>query len=1154
MSLIETSIRRPVTVFIGAVAAIVFGVVAFRDLATDLLPDVTYPSVTIRTPFPGAAPQEVESLVTRPVENAVGVVNGLVRVASSSRPEVSEVTLEFAWGTAMDFAALDVRERLDLVRLPLATEPPVLLRYDPSLDPILRLGLTGSEDLMHLRQVAEERVQRSLERIEGVAAAVVQGGLEEEIQVELDERRLASLGLDPQALARRLDQENINLTGGRLRDAQADMLVRTVNELLRPEDLEALVVDADRGALVRLEDVATVRRGYKDREIITRIDGRESVEIAVYKAGGTNTVQVSETVLAGLDAVRERLAKIDPDLEITVITDQARYISRSVDEVLETALYGGLLAVLVLYLFLRSLRTTLIIALAIPISVVATFFLMYLSGVSLNIMSLGGLTLGIGLLVDNAIVVLEAIQRRRDEGLGIRDAAGQGASEVATAIVASTITSICVFLPIIFVEGVAAQFFGDQALTVTYSLLVSLLVALTVIPMLASRDFLGEDNEQATTTDHQSERTTVDHQSERTTIDQGSEPTTTDHPSERTTIEDGSQQTSPRARSADPDTAMESGTKTTQSVDKSSIEHRTQGNSSAPREPHGSSAPREPYPEHSQEPQSWLGRKLFNASVAVVRAITKVGAIVLRPFGWLIALPARAFQVLFDRLAAVYGRLLDGTLKYPAVVVLLAFGVLAASSTLYPRLGQELVPELIQGEFTLDVKLPPGTHLDVTQRRLFGLERIAAGLDGVERVYAIVGSSGQQGGVAGENREHLGQLVITVAPPFSREREEALMAELRDVVQGDPELEVQFGRPSYFSFKTPVEVELRGYNLTLLRRLSDRLVADMERIPGLTDVESSAEGGTPELRVRFDRDRLASLGLDLATAASMVQTKVQGTVATEIQREDRTIDIRVRSAEAFRDSARDLRNLVVVQRGDTALPLSAVATVEEAEGPAEIRRADGERTAVITANLEGRDLASVTADIEAAIDALDLPTGFDWQMGGQSQEMETSFDSMQLALALAVFLVYLVMASQFESLLHPLVILGSVPLALVGVLVTLALFEVRVSVVVLIGVVMLAGIVVNNAIILVDTTNRLRRDDGLTKIDALAQAGRLRLRPILMTTATTVLGLLPMAIGLGEGSELRAPMALAVIGGLLSSTVLTLLVIPAVYRLVDFGR
>ena len=1065
MKLIDLSTRRPVTVFIFAVAAVVFGLVAYRQLATDLLPDITYPSLTVRTDFPGAAPQEVETLISRPVENAVGVVNNLVRVSSSSRAEVSEVTLEFAWGTSMDFAALDVRERLDVLVLPEDADPPLLLRYDPSLDPILRIALTGSEDLIHLRQVAEERVKRSLERLEGVAAAVVQGGLEEEIQVELDERRLAGLALPAERVIQQLAQENVNLTGGRLKEGQTQYLVRTVNEILRPEQLEELVVSSQGGALIRLRDVARVKRGFQEREILSRLDGRESVEVGIFKAGGTNTVTVSSAVRDALGEVRQRLEKVDPHLRLTIITDQARFIRQSVREVLETAMIGGALAILVLFLFLRSWRATAIIGTAIPVSVVATFFLMYATDISLNIMSLGGLTLGIGLLVDNAIVVLEAIQRRRERGLGIGEAALAGTKVVSSAIVASTVTSICVFLPIVFVEGVAAQFFSDQALTVTYSLLTSLLVAMTVIPMLASRQFHVRDEADE---------------------EEGEAP-----PEDR------------------------------------SLKRRIAGG---------------------------IERGGFAVAVAGARVFKGLGKGVAFLSSLVFDPPARIFQKAFEGLAALYDRLLAGALARKGITLVLALAALGGALALYPRLGQELVPEVVQGEFFVDVELPPGTHLDVTQRRMAALERTAARLDGVSQVYALVGTSSQLGGSAAESRENRGQLAITVAPPFSRDKEEGLMAELRRVLAHQEDLELSFGRPSFFSFRTPIEVEIRGFNLRQLRRFADRAAAGMRGIPGLTDVESSAEGGSPELQVRFDRERLAALGLTLRQVASVVQDKVQGNVATEIHQAERTIDIRLRAEERYRDSARDLRQLVVALEGRTALPLSAVADVVEVEGPAEIRRADGERTAVITANLEGRDLASAARDIEALLGDLELPLGFDWRLGGQQREMQSSFASMRLAIALAIFLVYLVMASQFESLLHPFVILFSVPLSLVGVLVVLATFDVTVSVVVLIGVVMLAGIVVNNAILLVDAANRLRRKRGLAKLEAIRRAGRQRLRPILMTTATTVLGLLPMAIGLGEGSELRSPMALTVIGGLLSSTALTLVVIPVVYSVLDRGE
>ena len=1075
MRVVSFATRRPVTVFIFALAAVVFGGVAFRDLAVDLLPDITYPSLTVQTEYEGAAPVEMENLITRPVEDAVGVVNGVNRVVSSSRADISEVTLEFSWGTNMDFASLDVRERLDQVRLPIEAGRPVLLRYDPSLDPILRMGLAGGgSDLIALRLLAEEDLKRKLERLEGVAAVVVSGGLEEEIQVEIDERRLTSLGLTMNQVMNRLAQENVNLTGGRLRDGQTDYLVRTINELLRPEEMREIVVDRSQGAIVRLEDIARVYQGAREREVITRIDGREAVEISVYKEGGTNTVTVASAVLDRVEQLEEEIRQIDPQLELTVLTDQSRYIRDSVSAVIETALIGGSLAIVVLFLFLRSAPKTLIIGISIPVSVVATFFLMYVSGVSLNIMSLGGITLGIGLLLDNSIVVLEAIQRRRDQGLSVVEAARAGASEVGRAVIASTITTVCVFVPIVFVEGVAGQMFGDQALTVTFSLLVSLGVALTVIPMLASRKFFA-----------------------------AGEPVETVRSAGR----------------SNPVTVALSGL------------------------------------------FSAVGVGIALAVKHAFRAVAAVMSVLLRPV-------LAAFDALLRGVTAVYARVLRGALRHPVLVVLTAVVLLAGSLQLVGSLGSELVPELIQGEFYVDAELAPGSRLEVTDRRLANIDERVRGFPegfGVQSVYTVVGTSNEQGGAAGERRENIGQVNVRMEPPIDAEREEMVMGRIRALIDADnasfgggaaaadDALKYRFGRPTYFSFRSPVEVQIRGHNLALLEVLADQVAARMRAVEGLVDVKSSTEGGNPELQIVFDRERLSTLNYTVAQLGAVIRSKVQGDIATDIVREDRNIEVRLRTDEGYRDSVRDLRNLNIRQSGATPLPLSAVAEVVETEGPAEIRRSDGARVALIEANIVGRDLGSVSDDIQAILDTTRFPVGFDYSVGGQRQEMERSFDSMRLAILLAVFMVYLVMASQFESLLHPFVILFAVPFSIIGAIGILYLTSTPVSIVVLIGGILLAGIVVNNAIILIDYTNRLRRA-GKAKVDALREACLVRLRPILMTTSTTVLGLLPMALGLGEGAELRTPMALTVVGGLLTSTLLTLIVIPALYLLLDLHK
>jgi HAE1 family hydrophobic/amphiphilic exporter-1 len=531
---------------------------------------------------------------------------------------------------------------------------------------------------------------------------------------------------------------------------------------------------------------------------------------------------------------------------------------------------------------------------------------------------------------------------------------------------------------------------------------------------------------------------------------------------------------------------------------------------------------------------------------------------------------ARPVLDLFDRsldvIGKVYSRAIDWVLRRPAAVVVVTILLLVGSFGLFRTLGSELIPELIQGEFFADIELPPGTRLEVTDRRLQELTTAAENIDSARTIYTIAGTSNEQGGTAGELREYLGQITVTLDPPVSRESEDAAMARVREAIDADnvalgdrkgssdsstrPAIVARFGRPSYFSFKTAIEVEIRGFNLQLLERLADDVVARMQNVDGLADISSSTEGGHPELQVHLKRDRLAAYDLGVADVASILRSMVQGEVATDITRSDRTVDIRIRAAEQYRASATALENLTVTHVGSTPIPLTAVAEVVELEGPAEIRRADGTRIARITANLAGRDLGSVTADVRGTLESISWPSGYDWRLGGQEEEMATSFSSMRLAFGLAVFMVYLVMASQFESLLHPFVILFSVPFAVIGVLATMWIFGVTISVVSLIGFILLAGIVVNDAIVLVDYANQLRRQ-GMSKLEALAKAGRVRLRPILMTTATTVFGLLPMALGLGEGAELRTPMALTVIGGIITSTLLTLLVVPAVYTVLD---
>ncbi len=1019
-AIVSLAVRRRVSVVMVALAVIAFGSVGYNRLSLELFPDITYPSITVQTEFPDTAPQEVENLVTRPVEEAVGVLRGLQTIHSVSRAGISEVILEFEWGADMDLLSMEVREKLDRLILPEEATDPLVLRFDPSLDPIIRLALAGEGDLTTLRRLADRQIKQDFETVKGVAAAGIKGGLEEEIQIEVDQERLAALGISIDRIRQVVGVSNVNLPGGVLRGPDSQYLIRTINEFQNVEEIADLIILHADGASVRLGDVATVRWGSKEREEITRVNGRESVEISIYKEGDANTVTVARRLRNRI--IEWQDGKLPAGASLTVLFDQSQFIQKAVDEVRNAALIGGVLAIGLLFLFLRDVRSTLIIATSIPISVVATFIAMYKMDISLNIMSLGGLTLGIGMLVDNSIVVLESIFRKRKEGQPLFAAAVNGTAEVGGAVVASTLTTVAVFLPIVFVEGVAGQLFRDQALTVTFSILASLLVAVTVIPMLSAA---------------------------------GGRLPRADRVSEA---------------------LAEAGTGTSQA------------------------------------------RPAFDQTL-----------------GW--------FSVLYDRL-------LKGALRFRHLTLAIGFGLFLAALWAAGLLGTELIPQLSEGEFFFEVKLPEGASLAATDRSIKVMEEAAGAETAVDRYYATVGSRLVSGGMSLNTKaENLGQLNLVMKNRSDSEGELALAERLRREFSALPDLEIKFGRPSYFSLKTPVEVIIFGDDLDLLRSSSLELAGRLSTVPGLVDVRSSLEAGNPELQVVFDRERLAALGLDMGVLSETLKNRVLGAVPTRFKEEDRQIDIRIRNRPSDRQSVNDVRNLIVPGPGGEPLRLLSVARVTEERGPAEIHRLQQQRAAVVSANLEGRSLGAAIADVKRVLAAVPRTAGLSMELGGQNKEMQVSFNSLLFAIGLAIFLVYLVMASTFESFLHPFLVLFTIPLALVGVVVGLVATSTPITVIVLIGTVMLVGIVVNNAIVLIDTINRLRRG-GAAKREAVIRAGHVRLRPILMTTLTTILGLLPMALAWGEGAELRSPLAITVASGLAFSTLLTLVVIPAAYLIV----
>jgi HAE1 family hydrophobic/amphiphilic exporter-1 len=1014
MSWIGVAVKRPVTVMMGVVSLVLFGLISLGSLQVNLLPELSYPSLTIRTEYAGAAPAEIETLLSRPIEESLGTVSNVRSIESVSRAGQSDVVLEFAWGTDMNMAGLDVREKLEVLQLPFEASRPALLRFNPATDPIVRIALGHEEEkpdavaaLKALRRHADEQIKKSLEPLPGVAAVKISGGLEDEIRIAIDEDRLDRLDLTTAELADRLGRENLNVSAGRLEDGNQRYLVRTVNQFASVDEIENLIVTTRDGQPIRLRDIAAVSQSFAERQAVIRYGENEAVEIALYKEGDANTVAVADAVVSELAKLRRQLPE---GMTLRVVENQATFIARSIDEVTGNALLGGLLAMLVIFLFLRDWASTLIIAVSIPVSIIATFFLMAQTGISLNIMSLGGIALATGLLVDNAIVVLENIARQRSLGLDRAPAAVKGAVQVGGAVLAATLTTLAVFVPLAFVEGVAGQLFGDQALTVAFALGLSLLVAVTMIPMLAAR--LGQS---------------------------------TDRP------RSGSQ-----------------GGRFMQS-----LQHRY--------------------------------RTLLTHALAHRAAVLGVAALVLT-------------AALFD----LMGR------------------------------DAELIPQLSQGRFEVTAELAPGTPLEQTDRIMRQIQQQAATSPGVDFSFGVAGSGNRIDASPTESGENISRILISLDDADEATEAQA-MADLRASAARIPGAAVRLARPELLSFDRPLEIELSGFDLAALKNSAELLSDRLRTSDRFVDIESSLDQGHPEIQIRFDQERLAALGMTVRQASDQLVNTVRGTVATRYSWRDRKIDVLVRSSEQNRASIDDIRNLLINPASARPVTLDAVAEVVVTEGPAEIRRSNQERVAVISANLAYGSLSAAVEEAQGLIGEAELPVATVPRVVGQTEEMRASIRSLLFALGLAVFLVYLVMASQFESLVQPLVILFSIPLAAAGVALGLSVTGQALSVMVFIGLIMLCGIVVNNAIVLIDLVNQLRAD-GMERTAALLEAGTLRLRPILMTTLTTTLGLLPMALGLGEGAEIRAPMAVTVISGLLVSTLLTLVVIPVVYTLLDRPR
>ncbi len=1105
MSLVELATRRRVTIAMATFTLVLFGFIALGELKVNLLPDLSYPTLTVRTEYTGAAPVEMENLITEPVEETVGVVKGLRKLRSISRTGQSDVVLEFAWGTDMDKASLEVRGKLEVLRLPLEVKPPVLLRFNPSTEPVLRMVLASEDasaaneqsELMRLRRFAEEDLKKRLEPVEGVAAVKVSGGLEDEVQVLIDDRRLSQLRLSVSQVIDRLRQENVNIAGGRIEEGSQRYLVRTVNLFGDLTQMGDMLITTQGGVPIKLRDVATVSQGHKERQAVIRVDGQEAVEIAIYKEGDANTVAVAEAVEAAL----MRMQKDMPTgSKLTTVENQAVFIRAALDEVRKEAMIGGLLAILLIFFFLRDAWSTFVIGLSLPVSIIATFFFMGQFGLSLNVMSLAGLALATGMVVDDSIVVLESIAKARERGLGIIESTLVGAREVSMAVVASTLTTVAVFLPLVFVQGVAGQLFKDQALTVSIAMVISLVVSLTLIPMLSSlkarAPMAFDDERRADATPFWRE------------VLMFLRPLAL----------------WPLLRPAD------------------------------------------------RRPLRYLGwllllplRLPLLAVTVMIGLLAALAPLLLFSVSWLIGAFALLFrksigrvlmwigggvQAGYEAAASVYRNLLPKALDRPALVLGVASAAFLVSLAVVTRLGTDLIPQFAQDRFEMTAKLAPGTQLRDTDALVRAIQGRHSDDPDIQVLYGVSGSGTRLDANPTESGENIAKLSVVLGKGYSRRTEAEVTERLRSTMAEYPNVDVKFGRPELFSFATPLEIELRGQDLAAIETAGRKLSALLQEQPEFADVKSTVEQGFPEIQIIFDQERAAALGMTNREIADQVVRKVRGEVATRYSFRDRKIDVLVRAREDDRSSVADIRQLIVNPQSERPVTLAAVADVVETIGPSEVHRSDQVRVAVVSANLRDIDLGSAVQRIEQLVEENPLGADVRMHIGGQGEELQASIDSLLFALALAIFLVYLVMASQFESLLHPFVIMFTIPLALVGAVMALWMSGSPVSVVVFIGLILLVGIVVKNAIVLIDRINQLRIA-GVPKREAIEQGAHARLRPIVMTTMTTLFGFAPLAFFGGEGAEVKAPMAITVIGGLVVSTLLTLLVIPVMYQLLD---
>ena len=991
MKITSFSIKRPITVFMGILIVLMFGAVSYLKLNIDMLPSFNLPMLMMMTQYSGAGPEEIEDLVTKPLEGVLATVGNVEGINSISGDGTSMLMIEFADGTDMDFASLEMREKIDMVSgmLPSGVGKPMIMKMDPNMMPIMSFALNiEGKGIEELSDFTEKTLKPMIERIDGVASVDIMGDSDNEIKIVVNQDKLAANGLTMNNITSALKSDNMNMPIGTIVEGSYDLLVRTTSKIDSIADVEDILITNREGEVFKLKDLATIVKGREAKDNYARLNGEDALIFSVQKESTANTVKVSNNVKDEIESMKSEIE----GLGSTIVLDQAQFIEFAIDSVKMNAILGAILAVLVIFMFLKDVRSTIIMAVSIPISVVSTFIMVYFAGFTLNMISLGGIALGVGMLVDNSIVVIENIYRLRKEGKDSITAAIEGTKEVAMAISASTLTSICVFLPIVFVEGMASEIFREMAFSVAFSLVSSLAVSFTLVPLLASRLF-KEDTEIK--------------------------------------------------------------------------ENKT-----------------------------------------------------------------------FEKIKRFYLVILTWSMNHKKTVMGVLVGIILFGGFIFTKVGLELFPAADQGVVSVKIVTPKGLNINSVNEIALEVVEKMQGIEGIESEAVMV--------------EENGANISVMLKDKRKVSDKDVAREIRNKVSNTAgaKIEVVAMSGGISTGSSPLVIKVSGQDFDKLSEITDEIKRELTKVEGVIDIKSSNEKSSEEIRIIVDKEKAASYGLNNLTIAQAVQGSFRGINIDQIGMDDKNYDIVVSSNISDGASYSDLENITINTMSGGKIPLSDIAKIERGKGYSEIAREDDMRVVTVNAGVDGISLGDAVKEVKANLASYNLESGYKIQYGGEVEQMVDAFSQMALALIVAILLVYMIMAAQFESLLNPFIIMFTIPLAFVGAIFLLYITGVNIGITALIGFIMLSGIIVNNGIVLIDYINRLK-EEGKSTREAILETGPVRLQPILMTALTTIMGLIPMAIGLGEGSELQLPLALTVIGGLTFSTLLTLIVIPVVYAIFD---